>query len=746
MRRRILVATVCGVATMSGASLDCSAGLLENKDSDRGTNASQRRDERSRSAGLNRLRSPDRQPGDRSDRQPGDKSDRQPGDRSRDPQRLQPQRSDQPFFKFDATVIPFMTKPCRVPSDYPRMPPYIVAQRLYKRNRQAALNLQNSAARQASFGNWTDAVKLYQDSLQEDPSSVSCRKALAEALAHQGNAIAKSGQWEDALQYLLQSEFVDRDHPTAAKDADACLSRAGGNPRSVESWRDLAGRFEERALYQPEAVCYRRCAYLLRKPVSDDLPGSSYLKSNLPVVAFKELVRAVAPVSPINDRSTLQACHRTLGFVLLDLAQEARMSGSAPTADSRLINASGSFRRALAYDRNDTSALYGLLSICAEAIQEKPVATNFSILGATYHMLGDTTRARLAYAEVLKREPLNLLANQNMKMLERKPLAMASDARQQTDGNDGTSAGGAVGSAAVQPGKGDERSSASGAGKGRGDAAISTPVTEKWALVVGINRFQDPKLNLVYAVNDAKSVYDFLTTSGNFAPDHVILLTDEQATRSRILALVGDKWLPRAARPDDLVVIYFSTHGSPAEMDVGGSSYLITYDTEPDNLYATGISMQDFARIIRTRAHAKRVVMILDCCHSGAADPAAKGLFREKGFDAGQLSQGTGHLVICSSSPDQRSWESQRYKGSVFTHHLIDALKKNGAATRLGDAFPLIRTQVQEEVQRDRGVMQTPVLKSQWQGDDLMMSATPTDPRPALEMPGTSGKASEEPR
>ncbi|WP_421020868.1 caspase family protein, partial [Klebsiella pneumoniae] len=82
------------------------------------------------------------------------------------------------------------------------------------------------------------------------------------------------------------------------------------------------------------------------------------------------------------------------------------------------------------------------------------------------------------------------------------------------------------------------------------------PIKDKWALIVGISKFKNDQLNLRYPSKDAKDFYQFLTTTGNFAPDHVKLLTDKQATRGNILSLLGDKWLPRVANPDDLVVIY----------------------------------------------------------------------------------------------------------------------------------------------------------------------------------------------
>lgn len=261
---------------------------------------------------------------------------------------------------------------------------------------------------------------------------------------------------------------------------------------------------------------------------------------------------------------------------------------------------------------------------------------------------------------------------------------------------------------------------------------IETPVRDKWAVIIGISAFKDPNINLHFAAKDAQDFYDFLVKEKNFAPDHVQLLTDSLATRANILSVLGNKWLPRVAEPNDLVVIYFSTHGSPSSLDVGGVNYLVAHDTDVNDLYATGIAMQDLARIIKARVHSDRVMLVLDACHSGGAAPSSKGLGRTGNIDVEQIMQGTGQMVISSSEPDQVSWESKRYSGSVFTRHLIEGLRANGQLTRLGNAFTILQSETQREVLRDRGILQTPVMKSQWEGTDLIIGAPPAAPSPGL--------------
>jgi Caspase domain len=261
------------------------------------------------------------------------------------------------------------------------------------------------------------------------------------------------------------------------------------------------------------------------------------------------------------------------------------------------------------------------------------------------------------------------------------------------------------------------------------------PIEDKWALVVGISKYQNEKLNLKYSAKDAHDLSDYLVREANFAPDHVKLLVDDQATKEHVMEQIGDKWLPRVARPNDLVLIFISCHGSPSRLDLEGLNYLVLYNTNPNSLYATGLPLQDLASVIRERVHADRVVVIIDACHSGAAN-TSKGITRTGNVDSVALSQGTGQLVICSSKPDEVSWESTRYPNGVFTHQLIEALRKNSGHTKLGLAFAQLKESVLAEVLNDRKELQTPMLKSKWSGDELILSAPPTRARSgAIEEP-----------
>jgi tetratricopeptide (TPR) repeat protein len=298
---------------------------------------------------------------------------------------------------------------------------------------------------------------------------------------------------------------------------------------------------------------------------------------------------------------------------------------------------------------------------------------------------------------------------------------------------------GAISSSAVQqpilPTTSPPSSSAASRGK------IDRPVKDKWALVVGISNFKDPAINLKYAAKDATDFRNYLVNDAHFAPDHVRLLVDNQATRENIISTLGEKWLRRLANSDDLVCIYISSHGSEARADAHPTNYVVPYEGNIDNILLTGIPMQDLTAGIKDLVHCDRMIVVLDVCHGGAAVGDSKGVERQADVDNEFIAVGEGQVVIASSRANQISWESKNYQNAVFTRRLIEGLKKKGDKTTIDEAFDYMKDQVEQEVLRDRAQLQTPLMEKRWQGEDVFLGLMPSSPRPGLKEPPPAGKA-----
>ncbi|MBV9624441.1 MAG: caspase family protein [Acidobacteria bacterium] len=258
------------------------------------------------------------------------------------------------------------------------------------------------------------------------------------------------------------------------------------------------------------------------------------------------------------------------------------------------------------------------------------------------------------------------------------------------------------------------------------------PVHDKWALVIGVGKFHDGRLNLQYTTKDARDFAAALTdvNYGRFRQDHVRLLLDQDATTRNVKSELNQ--LARKAGRDDLVVIYLASHGSAREGDLGGVNYVVTYDTEtddPDGLYATALPMVELVNAVRNRVKSRRAVVILDTCHSGGALTAGARGFKVAAVNPSAASddtlnglrQGEGRAVLTSSRVDESSYESSKLHNGYFTFYLIQALKQGHGRDPIDKLYSNVRDAVAAGVQSEFHAHQTPVMSLSDKVTDIIL-------------------------
>lgn len=254
-------------------------------------------------------------------------------------------------------------------------------------------------------------------------------------------------------------------------------------------------------------------------------------------------------------------------------------------------------------------------------------------------------------------------------------------------------------------------------------------VKDKWALVIGVSKFRSrfvPPLR--FTAKDARDFAAVLTDPqvGRFPADHVKVLTDAEATTVRIRQELN--WLARSAGPDDMAVIFLSSHGSSREMDTAGANYVVTHDTDvqdPDHLYATALPMVEVAEAVRTRTQARRTAVFLDTCHSAGAI-ANMHAASASGNMLAKFQAGAGRVIITSSQVSERSWESDKLGNGYFTHFLVEALRQGKGSVTLGEVYRFLRTNVVASVKADVQADQTPVLaRSDEAAERIVLGAAP---------------------
>jgi uncharacterized caspase-like protein len=247
--------------------------------------------------------------------------------------------------------------------------------------------------------------------------------------------------------------------------------------------------------------------------------------------------------------------------------------------------------------------------------------------------------------------------------------------------------------------------------------AVTGPVQQKWALVVGLSHFSDRAIPPLGATTEDANAFAAELKDpgiGRFPADHVKLLTDEKATTVAIKE--GLNWIARQAGPNDLVVIYFATHGSPRDDDsVGDVNYLVTYDTQigsldhpnEDALYATSLPMMSLVDAVATRMKALRTAVILDTCFSGsvvANSTKMMGALPNLAPSANMLarmSEGTGRIVLAAASASEESLEAPEFHHGYFTYYLLQALKASKGLSPMSQIYATVAQEVSKQVEAD---------------------------------------------
>jgi Caspase domain len=149
-------------------------------------------------------------------------------------------------------------------------------------------------------------------------------------------------------------------------------------------------------------------------------------------------------------------------------------------------------------------------------------------------------------------------------------------------------------------------------------ASTESHIGTKYALIVGVGRFRDPMIpSLHFGAKDASDLAELLTSSKcDFPAGNVNLLTDNNATRAGILTSL--QMISLVAGEDDLVLLYFDSHGSPVRPEAGleGAGYFVTNDTQLSELLVNAIPFDELSRLV-SAIKARTKVIFVDTAYSG---------------------------------------------------------------------------------------------------------------------------------
>jgi peptidoglycan/xylan/chitin deacetylase (PgdA/CDA1 family) len=205
-----------------------------------------------------------------------------------------------------------------------------------------------------------------------------------------------------------------------------------------------------------------------------------------------------------------------------------------------------------------------------------------------------------------------------------------------------------------------------------------------WAVVVGIDAYAAwPRLS--FAVRDAEGVRDALIERFGFEPERVISLFDRDATRQRILEVLGDE-LPARVGPDDRVFVFFAGHGATRALPGGGErGYIVPVDADRQHLQSRAVAMSQLSDIAEAMP-AKHVLFVMDACYSGLALTRSGGAsVTDPRRYVREVTRRRARQILTAGGADEAVADSGPGGHSIFTWNLLQGL--DGPADLDGNGF-----------------------------------------------------------
>lgn len=204
-----------------------------------------------------------------------------------------------------------------------------------------------------------------------------------------------------------------------------------------------------------------------------------------------------------------------------------------------------------------------------------------------------------------------------------------------------------------------------------GSAATPSSAAERldpasvYALVVGVLEWKDSSLSsFSKELRKDRELFDLLGERGVPNAQRVLLL-DEKATTKRIRRELSR--LARRTPPGSTFLFYYAGHGMKSDRN---EVYFASSDALSRKLEATALAVKGLVVLLAKPLKASRVILMADCCYSGALAEAAAEL-RAAGLSAVALTSAE------ASNTSSGNW--------TFTQAVIDALRGRALIDRDGD-------------------------------------------------------------
>ncbi len=235
------------------------------------------------------------------------------------------------------------------------------------------------------------------------------------------------------------------------------------------------------------------------------------------------------------------------------------------------------------------------------------------------------------------------------------------------------------------------------------------PDPDLYVIAVGASEYADSRYDLQYAAKDAKDMAQLFgkldAKGGVYARTHIRSLVNKEVTRESLLGL---RDFLSAARPQDVVILFYAGHGI---VDANLDYFLATYDTDFARPADSGLAYEEFEQMLDGIAPQRKLILI-DACHSGEIDKEdyrlqaasfvelphrGKVIFRHVGTVVhadirteeinelvgnlfADIRRGIGANILSSAGATQAAVEGHRWRNGLFTY-----VVKEGIIDRMAD-------------------------------------------------------------
>jgi TonB family protein len=222
-------------------------------------------------------------------------------------------------------------------------------------------------------------------------------------------------------------------------------------------------------------------------------------------------------------------------------------------------------------------------------------------------------------------------------------------------------------------------------------------IRDKWAVLIGVARYNDSAIgNAKYATSNVLKLAKVLVDPavGRFAPDHVLVVTQDKANKANLAQAVYEDWLIKKALPNDLIVIYICMKSSPN--DAKNDLLLFGADGNVAEKEQTASSLAGMLGEVHRRTQSKNIVCLLDTTLAGSlAEKYPQGLsemLKKIGSD-------TQTTIVAADLNLLQSKDAKLSNSSSFIEYFNEGLKAGGGMLPIETVAGFVVESMQKEVQ-----------------------------------------------